>query len=419
MLRELNTMSRTQPYFRRWKASNALPSMKSSCTSHLSTACCLQPLALGPGWLLLAGVTLGPVALLGGGREGAWMLPFPGGCPRGVRVLLSPLGGRPPSPRAGQAAVPAAGHVASARPALSRNVKWLWGRSPKVGVQTPAWSAASGAGPSPAIPAARCCSCSSAELPHGERWGTGRGPTQPGLEGRGGLCGAPQPLPASLGAGTHRGREPHAGKEGKDRKSSPKNFSTLPLLSFHPTAKCLRWASPEKKKKKKILIKSSLPTFWLVTGDLSCESMLTASDTWRLISSLPTSDFCSFPVNSLGKQGFAQGVTLKADTNPGLQGNVHFFFPLIPPKKQQVWRWWGRALGGKVCQEIFCRLQGPSCFGMAALQPCGLSLLCEAGVGVSGGEKAAQRLTWRRPGVPCLPSCFKFWSRGQAATQGC
>lgn len=74
-------------------------------------------------------------------------------------------------------------------------------------------------------------------------------------------------------------------------------------------------------KGKKILVKSSLPTFWLVIGDLSCESVLTASDMLWLISSLPTSDFCSFPVNSLGKQGFAWGDTLKADTNPGLQGN--------------------------------------------------------------------------------------------------
>lgn len=87
------------------------PPMK-SCSSHLSRA-------LGPDWLLLAGATLGPVALLGGGEGGARMLPFPGGCPRGVRVLLSPQAGHPPSPRAWQAAVPATGCMALAPHVLS------------------------------------------------------------------------------------------------------------------------------------------------------------------------------------------------------------------------------------------------------------------------------------------------------------
>lgn len=105
-------MNRTQPYFRKWKARNALPSMKSSCSSHLSTA-------LGLGWLLLVGPTLGPVALFGSGEGGARVLPFPGGCPRNVGVLLSPQGGRPPSPRAWQVAVPAAGHMVLAPHALS------------------------------------------------------------------------------------------------------------------------------------------------------------------------------------------------------------------------------------------------------------------------------------------------------------
>jgi len=101
MLRELNTMSRMQPYFRRWKAGNALPAMKSSCGHHLGTAS-------GPAWLLLAGVMLGPVALLGNGEGGSRMLPIPGGCPRFFRAPLSPRGGHPASPRAWPVAVPAA-----------------------------------------------------------------------------------------------------------------------------------------------------------------------------------------------------------------------------------------------------------------------------------------------------------------------
>lgn len=38
---------------------------------------------------------------------------------------------------------------------------------------------------------------------HGERCGAS---TQPGLEGRGCLCGVPQPMLAFPGAGTHQGR---------------------------------------------------------------------------------------------------------------------------------------------------------------------------------------------------------------------
>lgn len=88
------------------------------------------------------------------------------------------------------------------------------------------------------------------------------------------------------------------------------------------------------REKKNILIKSIFLAFWVVTGDLSCESVLTTSDTLWVISSLPTGDFCSFPANSLGKHRFASGDTLKASTNPGLQGNEPFLFPLIPRKEQ-------------------------------------------------------------------------------------
>lgn len=46
--------------------------------------------------------------------------------------------------------------------------------------------------------------------------------------------------------------------------------------------------------------------------------------------------------------------------------------------------------GGKVCQgDFFVGLTagGPSHFGVTTLHPHGLSLLCGAGVGISGGEK--------------------------------
>lgn len=71
----------------------------------------------------------------------------------------------------------------------------------------------------------------------------------------------------------------------------------------------------EKGRKKK----SIQPAFWVVTGELSCESVLTTSDPLRIISSLPTGDFCSFPANQSGKHGFSLGDTLKANKNPSLQ----------------------------------------------------------------------------------------------------
>lgn len=66
--------------------------MQSSSTSHLSMACCLQLLALGPGWLLEAGAILQPVALLGVSKVGAWMLLSSGECLKGFSVLLNPQG---------------------------------------------------------------------------------------------------------------------------------------------------------------------------------------------------------------------------------------------------------------------------------------------------------------------------------------
>lgn len=56
-------------------------------------------------------VTLGPPALLGGGKGGARMLPFPGVCPRGIRSLLSPPGRSPTLTQGSQEADPAAGRV--------------------------------------------------------------------------------------------------------------------------------------------------------------------------------------------------------------------------------------------------------------------------------------------------------------------
>lgn len=62
---------------------------------------------------------------------------------------------------------------------------------------------------------------------------------------------------------------------------NPNNFTLLPC-PFAPRHEYGRDGHCQEKGGKKILIKSILAVFWVVTGELSCESMLATLIHWGL-----------------------------------------------------------------------------------------------------------------------------------------